>query len=179
MDTVTDTDTTCLILCSFVWGSYLSLLNLREWRMAGLFCLRFHRWTLSSARALTSAPCHKRRDTTSIYIPGFKKANAFIITETHVDYKCRDSDKHVYRLHILCFEHDMHESDFSPWLILNQAAFSQVTMIHKMYMSVYARVGGTKNRLHLPKGLFELLSHSHTDADKHTHTTNIFSINIV
>lgn len=40
--------------------SYLSLLNLREWRMAGLFCLRFHRWTLSSARALTSAPCRKR-----------------------------------------------------------------------------------------------------------------------
>lgn len=42
------------------WPAYLSLLNLREWRMAGLFCLRFHRWTLSSAKALTSAPCHNR-----------------------------------------------------------------------------------------------------------------------
>lgn len=35
---------------------YLSLLNLRECRMAGIFCLRFHRWMLSSAKALTSAP---------------------------------------------------------------------------------------------------------------------------
>lgn len=35
---------------------YLSLLNLRECRIAGIFCLRFHRWMLSSAKALTSAP---------------------------------------------------------------------------------------------------------------------------
>ncbi len=36
--------------------AYLSRLNLREWRMAGSFCLRFHKWMLSSAKALTSAP---------------------------------------------------------------------------------------------------------------------------
>ncbi len=38
---------------------YLSLLNLRECRIAGIFCLRFHRWMLSSAKALTSAPCEE------------------------------------------------------------------------------------------------------------------------
>ena len=46
--------------------SYLSLLNLSEWRMAGLFCLRFQRCTLSSARALTSAPCGRNGED-SIY----------------------------------------------------------------------------------------------------------------
>lgn len=40
---------------------YLSLLNLRECRMAGIFCLRFHRWMLSSAKALTSAPWKTER----------------------------------------------------------------------------------------------------------------------
>lgn len=39
--------------------TYLSLLNLRECRIAGCFCLRFHRWMLSSVKALTSAPCGK------------------------------------------------------------------------------------------------------------------------
>lgn len=58
---------TCLCLCQRKnhWGNngrkkdtllYLSLLNLRECRIAGIFCLRFHRWMLSSAKALTSAP---------------------------------------------------------------------------------------------------------------------------
>lgn len=49
------------IYCSGAWficmqNAYLSRLNLREWRMAGSFCLRFHKWILSSAKALTSAP---------------------------------------------------------------------------------------------------------------------------
>lgn len=39
--------------------TYLSLVNLREWRIAGIFCLRFHKWMLSSAKPLTSAPCRK------------------------------------------------------------------------------------------------------------------------
>lgn len=37
-------------------NTYLSRLNFRECRIAGIFCLRFHRWMLSSAKALTSAP---------------------------------------------------------------------------------------------------------------------------
>lgn len=54
--------TTQICVHSLMCASYLSLLNLREWRMAGLFCLRFHRWILSSARALTSAPCQNKKE---------------------------------------------------------------------------------------------------------------------
>lgn len=49
--------------------AYLSLLNLRECRMAGIFCLRFHRWTLSSAKALTSAPWKDREDCCEVILP--------------------------------------------------------------------------------------------------------------
>lgn len=48
---------------------YLSLLNLRECKMAGIFCLRFHRWMLSSAKALTSAPWRNREDCCEVILP--------------------------------------------------------------------------------------------------------------
>lgn len=42
-------------------------------------------------------------------------------------------------------------------------------MIHKMYKSVCVHVGGTKIISISLKDMFELLSHSHTEAETHTH----------
>lgn len=54
--------------------------------MAGLFCLRFHRWTLSSARALTSAPCgHRQSILITICVKGMKKKNHAFFWRAHTD----------------------------------------------------------------------------------------------
>lgn len=46
---------------------YLSLLNLSECKIAGIFCLRFHKCMLSSVKTLTSAPCRKGSETCMIW----------------------------------------------------------------------------------------------------------------
>lgn len=47
---------------------YRSRLNFREWRIAGRFCLKFHKWSVSSALALTKAPCSNQRQNMVQYV---------------------------------------------------------------------------------------------------------------